>query len=80
MKKYVISVEDDYPIEKLLKEFKNVEPYGLQEELEEDETDELLKLIRQIRNNKNSAFKKIKDPVAWQREIREDRILPFRED
>ncbi|EDN69589.1 conserved hypothetical protein [Beggiatoa sp. PS] len=28
----------------------------------------------------NGAVSKITDPVAWQREIRQDRPLPFRED
>jgi antitoxin component of MazEF toxin-antitoxin module len=35
------------------------------------------KAIRELQ--RVGAFKDIKDPVAWQREIRKDRPLPFRD-
>jgi antitoxin component of MazEF toxin-antitoxin module len=35
---------------------------------------EILKQLQEI-----GAYKDIKDPIAWQREIRKDRLLPGRE-
>lgn len=83
MKRFVITVEDDYPYEKLQKEYIDVVPYEPNSLLLADEDaniDNLLSLIHEIRNDEDSVINKIQDPVAWQREIREDRELPFRKD
>lgn len=39
---------------------------------------QIAEIMEQIAQ-RGTAFKEIKDPVAWQREIREDRPLPNRE-
>lgn len=44
---------------------------------EEQRRVELLEIMERIR--KRNPFKDIADPVAWQREVREDVVLPFRE-
>ena len=44
---------------------------------EEQRKKELLKIMERIRAR--NPFKDIADPVAWQREMREDVVLPGRE-
>jgi len=65
----------------LIKRLGGIVDYNnITEETEEDEIDNtgLFGVLDKIAE-KGELYKSIKDPVEWQREIRKDRKLPFRD-
>ncbi len=72
----MINIPDNIPRNELKFRIKEFEE-SLVNELKEDEEEGVLKeILNKLRSKK--TFKGIKDPAAWQREIRRDRILPYR--
>lgn len=60
-----------------LKVTASIEPAVLDPERESQRVRELREITEQIRAK--NPFKDILDPVEWQREVRRDRKLPFRD-
>ena len=60
-----------------LKVTASIEPLILDPERERRRVQDLNDLMERIRAK--NPFRDIEDPVAWQREMREDRELPFRD-
>lgn len=76
MARITIETNDEQAIKKILALAKETDTNVLKETSKKNGP-EVVKMMNDIA--KSGSLSSIKDPVAWQREIREDRKLPFRD-
>lgn len=76
MNRIIIETEDKEVLNLLMTLAKNTKVKVIDESITRNTTD-TVKLMNEIASS--VSLTTIKDPVAWQREIRKDRKLPFRD-
>ncbi|MDF9800336.1 ribulose kinase [Catalinimonas alkaloidigena] len=82
MTKIIIEIDNEKD-KKLIKDF--LDKLGIEsQEAQDEKTPELLSNGKEVASlmqelAESTGLSEIKDPVAWQREIRQDRKLPFRD-